>query len=210
MKPICLETQILNKYKTKIFRELIKLVWNENLDNIDDIPKNILENVKKESIQDVDENTIINLIRVILGLNPLESNGDTRLKDMIYESMNLDKVDMTIISIIDDACKYCDNTKYECLIKNKHINCNKQSTCSACGECISKCKLGAISDKIEFIPIINILKNKKNPVYVILAPAFTGQFGEDVSSGILRGALKSIGFKDMIEVALAADILTVI
>ena len=210
MKPICLETQILNKYKTKIFRELIKLVWNENLDNIDDIPKNILENVKKESIQDVDENTIINLIRVILGLNPLESNGDTRLKDMIYESMNLDKVDMPIISIIDDACKYCDNTKYECLIKNKHINCNKQSTCSACGECISKCKLGAISDKIEFIPIINILKNKKNPVYVILAPAFTGQFGEDVSSGILRGALKSIGFKDMIEVALAADILTVI
>ena len=45
MKPIYLETQILNKYKTKIFRELIKLVWNENLDNIDDIPKNILENV---------------------------------------------------------------------------------------------------------------------------------------------------------------------
>ena len=75
MKPICLETQILNKYKTKIFRELIKLVWNENLDNIDDIPKNILENVKKESIQDVDENTIINLIRVILGLNPLKAMG---------------------------------------------------------------------------------------------------------------------------------------
>ena len=96
------------------------------------------------------------------------------------------------------------------MIKNKHINCNKQNTCSACGECISKCKLGAISDKIEFIPIINILKNKKHPVYAILAPAFTGQFGEDISSGILRGALKSIGFKDMIEVALAADILTII
>ena len=159
MKPICLETQILNKYKTIIFRELIKLVWNENLDNIDDIPKNILENVKNESNQEIDEDTIINLIRVILGLSPLESTEDIRLKDMIYESMNLDKVDMPIISIIDDACKYCDNTKYECLIKNKHINCNKQSTCSACGECISKCKLGAISDKIEFIPIINILKN---------------------------------------------------
>ena len=57
---------------------------------------------------------------------------------MIYESINLDKVEMPIISIIDDACKYCDNTKYECLIKNKHINCNKQNTCSACGECISK------------------------------------------------------------------------
>ena len=92
MKPICLETQILNKYKTIIFRELIKLVWNENLDNIDDIPKNILEHVKSESNQEIDEDTVINLIRVILGLNPLESIENIRLKDMIYESINLDKL----------------------------------------------------------------------------------------------------------------------
>lgn len=46
-------------------------------------------------------------------------------------------------------------------------------------------------------------------MYATVAPSFVGQLGNDVTPGKLRSALKKVGFKDMIEVALAADILTV-
>ncbi|PBE82509.1 [Fe-Fe] hydrogenase large subunit C-terminal domain-containing protein [Clostridioides difficile] len=56
--------------------------------------------------------------------------------------------------------------------------------------------------------MIKLLKDIKSPVYEIVGPAFVGQFGKDVSPGKLRTAIKKIGFEDMIEVALAADMLT--
>lgn len=46
-------------------------------------------------------------------------------------------------------------------------------------------------------------------MYATVAPSFVGQLGNDVTPGKLRSALKKVSFKDMIEVALAADILTV-
>ncbi len=208
MNPIYIENQILNKYKSKIFQELIKIIWYENLDDVNEIFQKILKDLQDDINREVDEETVINLIRIIMGLDPIEKIDNINLKDLINEATNLEKIQMPIISIIDDACKYCESDKDECLTKNKHIHCNKENICSACGECIHKCKLGAISDKIEFIPMINMLKNKKYQVYAAVAPAFSGQFGENVTAGILRGALKSIGFEDMIEVAFAADILT--
>jgi len=42
----------------------------------------------------------------------------------------------------------------------------------------------------------------------MIAPAFSGQFSADVTSGKLRSAFKYMGFYGMIEVALFADILT--
>lgn len=208
MEPIHLKDQIFNKYKTKIFKELVKLVWEDNLENINDIPKKIIKDLKTETNQEISENTIMNLIRVIMGLNPIENPCKSSLENIIKESYMLKNIEMPVISIIDDACKYCENYKEECFVKNKHIDCNKNNTCSACGECIRKCKFGAISDKIEFFPVLNMLKNKEYPIYAAVAPAFTGQFGADVNAGKLRTGLKKIGFEDMIEVAFAADILT--
>lgn len=48
----------------------------------------------------------------------------------------------------------------------------------------------------------------KKEFYVLIAPAFTGQFGEKATPGRLRTAFKAIGFKGMVEVAVFADILT--
>ncbi|MGL5329676.1 MAG: [Fe-Fe] hydrogenase large subunit C-terminal domain-containing protein [Peptostreptococcaceae bacterium] len=208
MKHIYLENQILNKYKIKIFKQLIKLVWQDNLNHIDDIPKKILQELKEDINKDINEDIVMNLIRVVMGLNPVPNAREIDMRSMINESYNIKNIDMPIISIIEDACKHCKNSKEECFIKNKHIDCNKKNICSSCGECIRKCEFGAISDKIGFFPILNMLKNKEYPVYAVVAPAFTGQFGEKASFGKLRTALKSIGFKDVIEVALAADILT--
>ena len=52
------------------------------------------------------------------------------------------------------------------------------------------------------------VREAKGPVYMMIAPAFLGQFGEDVTPGKLRTAFKALGFTGMVEVALFADILT--
>lgn len=207
MKSINLNTKILETYKMKLFNELIKLVWKDNIEDINNLPKKILGN---DIFQEFDEETIINLIRIIMGLNPTDQ-CDTTLRDMVYEATNLNEVDQPVINIISSACKYCNKSNDKnktCLIKEKHIDCNKKNICSSCGECISNCNIGAISDKIQFIPMVKLLKDETCPVYAIVAPAFVGQFGKDATPGKLRTALKRVGFEDMIEVALAADMLT--
>lgn len=52
------------------------------------------------------------------------------------------------------------------------------------------------------------LAAKKNLAYVLIAPAFIGQFSEEVTPGMLRNVFKQMGFDGMVEVAVFADILT--
>lgn len=48
----------------------------------------------------------------------------------------------------------------------------------------------------------------EKPVYIMVAPAFLGQFSEGVTPGKLRTAFKKLGCTAMVEVALFADVLT--
>ena len=43
-------------------------------------------------------------------------------------------------------------------------------------------------------------------VYAAVAPAFVGQFGPKMTPGKLRAAMKRLGFADIIEVAIGADL----
>ena len=52
------------------------------------------------------------------------------------------------------------------------------------------------------------VQNASGPVYLMIAPAFSGQFRGHVTAGKLRSACKALGFTGMVEVALFADILT--
>lgn len=63
---------------------------------------------------------------------------------------------------------------------------------------------GAIADKSQIFQLIQAMK--QGPVIVELAPAVIGQFGEDVRLWKIKAALKEIGFSDVYEVALGADI----
>lgn len=98
-----------------------------------------------------------------------------------------------------DAILYDDNNK------STYID---YDLCVGCGLCIDSCKEGKLLDKIDFIPIVDLIKNNKT-VIAAVAPAIIGQFGEDVSLDQLRAALIKVGFSDMIEVAFAADMLTI-
>ena len=84
----------------------------------------------------------------------------------------------------------------------------KHNNCSGCGKCVEVCKNYSLVDKKEFVPIIELLKNRKHPVFAIVAPAFIGQYDPDITPGKLRAAFKRLGFYGMVEVALFADILT--
>lgn len=56
--------------------------------------------------------------------------------------------------------------------------------------------------------VLAVLGNREKQVYALIAPAFMGQFGEKVTPGKIRAALKAVGFRGMVEVAVFADILT--
>ncbi|WP_123054837.1 [Fe-Fe] hydrogenase large subunit C-terminal domain-containing protein [Clostridium sp. JN-1] len=78
--------------------------------------------------------------------------------------------------------------------------------CTDCGFCVEACPSGSILDKVEFIPLIDILKSN-SPVIAAVAPAISGQFA-NANINQLRSAFKKLGFTDMIEVAFFADMLT--
>lgn len=76
--------------------------------------------------------------------------------------------------------------------------------CVKCGQCMASCPFGAIADKSQIFQLIQAMK--EGPVIAELAPAVIGQFGDDVRLWKIKAALKEIGFADVYEVALGADI----
>ncbi len=77
--------------------------------------------------------------------------------------------------------------------------------CVSCGMCMVSCPFGAISDKSQIYQLMRAIKEGQDVVAEI-APAYIGQFGENVTPAKMRTALKSIGFSEVYEVALGADI----
>ena len=80
--------------------------------------------------------------------------------------------------------------------------------CCGCGACISACEAGNLTTSRDILPVLDALKHAAGPAYVLIAPAFHGQFSEAVTPGKLRAAFRQLGFTGMVEVALFADILT--
>ena len=77
--------------------------------------------------------------------------------------------------------------------------------CVSCGQCLVNCPFGAISDKSQIFQVIRSIQSGEK-VYAAVAPAFVGQFGSKVTPGKLRAAMKALGFADVFEVAVGADL----
>ena len=82
------------------------------------------------------------------------------------------------------------------------------SKCVGCEACIDACKFDALTASKDIIPVVQELREYDGPIYALVAPAFSGQLGEQVTFGRLRAALKKLGFSGVLEVAAFADILT--
>lgn len=79
--------------------------------------------------------------------------------------------------------------------------------CVACGRCITQCPFGAIADKTQIYQLVKALTSKKR-IYAIVAPSFIGQFGALASPVQVAEAIKQLGFEDVVEVGLGADMTT--
>ncbi|MBD5632643.1 MAG: 4Fe-4S binding protein [Clostridia bacterium] len=77
--------------------------------------------------------------------------------------------------------------------------------CVACGQCMSACPFGAIADKSQIYQLIQAIR-KGDEVVAAVAPAIVGQFGPNVTPGRMKAALLALGFKDVYEVAVGADV----
>lgn len=153
------------------------------------------------------------LSREMVRLNP---QGDEDLARYIkYAAGQGDK--KSIITRVKDCPPIPEGEECQCqvaclfdaIVKDEKGNVViKTDSCTSCGKCVNVCNHDALIDKKEFIPFVEILKDNKIPVFAIVAPAFVSQFGENVTSGKLRAALKKLGFYGMVEVALFADMLT--
>ena len=80
--------------------------------------------------------------------------------------------------------------------------------CVSCGQCLVSCPFGAIVDKSQIYQVIRSML-EGNEVVAIVAPSFVGQFGKDVTVPKFLTAMKQLGFADVVEVAVGADICTI-
>lgn len=87
---------------------------------------------------------------------------------------------------------------------------NKKATiddekCIACGACVYQCPFGAIMDKSYIVDAIKLIKNKNgNKLYAVVAPSIASQFSYARSGQVVAG-IKKLGFDDVVEAALGAD-----
>ena len=80
--------------------------------------------------------------------------------------------------------------------------------CVSCGMCLVNCPFGAIADKSQIFQLIHAMKHGSQ-VIACVAPAFVSQFGDKVTPAKLRSAMREIGFSDVVEVAIGADLCTI-
>ena len=79
--------------------------------------------------------------------------------------------------------------------------------CVSCGMCLVNCPFGAIADKSQIFQLIQAIK-KGDKVIAIVAPAFVNQF-KGATPAKLKKAMRILGFSDVVEVAIGADLCTV-
>lgn len=76
--------------------------------------------------------------------------------------------------------------------------------CVSCGMCMVSCPFGAIADKSQIFQLIRALK-RGDEIMVEIAPCIRGTVRRKGDAGRIKAALLKLGFRDVFEVALGAD-----
>lgn len=197
----------MNNEHRKIFKELITAFEEDTLE------EKLKELFKRE---DVDKNKLSFIISSLSGLDT--TYNDDYIKNILEGIRNYTPSKYVVSkfsecgscchqdsgrSICEESCPLNAITRNP---KDNKIYINRE-LCMDCGICVDNCEHGGILDKVEFLPLLNLLKSKSILIAAV-APAIMGQFGETANIYKLRTAFKKLGFTDMVEVAFFADMLT--
>ena len=79
--------------------------------------------------------------------------------------------------------------------------------CVSCGMCLVNCPFGAIADKGQIFQLIQSIK-RGDEIIAIVAPAFINQF-PGMTPSKLKAGMRMLGFADVEEVAIGADLCTI-
>lgn len=205
----------MNILYINIFEQLLKS-YNEG--NFEDTVRKILNE------SDMSKKKLLGVISHLCGVNinvSPEEDDDTYIKNLktainANNSLHKDTKIVNKISMCGSECSSSNAHKCKSVCPFDAIFINPEDNnayldedkCTDCGKCVEVCKEGNIIDKIQYIPLVELLKSN-TPVIATVAPAIRGQFGEDVTMNQLRTAFIEIGFADMVEVAFFADMLSI-
>ena len=132
---------------------------------------------------------------------------------------HIDKTKCVECGMCAKVCPYSAivNRKRPCQIacKVKAIKINEDNAaaidnekCIACGACVYQCPFGAIMDKSYMLNVVDMLKKSLQGssfrLYAVVAPSISSQFTYAKLGQVVTG-LKNLGFHDVIEAALGAD-----
>jgi iron only hydrogenase large subunit-like protein len=190
----------------EIFRSIVKSLQDNNFD---DVVNEVL------SRPDADREKLAKAVSSLCGVEiPYDENFASNLKAAV-SGYKADRRVVTKISACPSDCfgegesPCMSSCPFDAIILDKEKNnaVIDDSRCTDCGFCVDACPSGALVDKVEFLPLFEIMKSGA-PVIAAVAPAISGQFGDSVTIDKLRTAFKVMGFQDMVEVAFFADMLT--
>ncbi|MHC1748141.1 MAG: [Fe-Fe] hydrogenase large subunit C-terminal domain-containing protein [Cellulosilyticaceae bacterium] len=195
----------------KMLKELIQAYYKDCFEDT-------LRNILKESFDDKEEGKKV--LATLCGVEDKICEDEHEFMNSLIEAITKNQVRHKIVQKVRSCTSDCQQElgkskcqsvcPFDAIMKNpigneKWID---ESKCINCGRCVAACDKGNYLDTPQLLPLLEILKNKQQ-VIAIVAPAISGQFGSDVSLDQIREALIKIGFTDMAEVALAADILSI-
>lgn len=193
----------------QMYKELIEAYYNKTFE---ETYKRLQKNFKdKEEAKEV--------FSALAGVDNVAAKNDHEFIQKLLDAITKNRVRENIVCKVTSCDKDCESEdgnskcqnvcpfnaiKRDAVTQDKYID---YELCMSCGRCVEACDLGHYMDIPQFLPLANLLKEGEK-VVAMIAPAIIGQFGEDVTLDQLREAFIKIGFTDMVEVAMGADVLS--
>lgn len=197
----------MTSYYSQLFKEILNAYYNNTFDE------------KIEDLLSKSEHSKATQCKIISALCGVDVDYSENYIENLKKAISNYSAKYRVVARLDNCCMNClsgegdiccqSSCPFNAILSDKAAKTIyvDEDKCTDCGTCVGACPSDKIIDRVEFLPIANLLK-QNTTVIAAVAPAIIGQFGPNVTINQIRSALKKVGFSDMLEVAFFADMLT--